>query len=56
VENRKDDFMKVIKILNMVFFAIMAVCSLVFPILFLGQKHKQHNEVMDWLRKKNENE
>lgn len=38
--------------LIMVFLGIIAVCSIVYPILFLSQRKKQHKEVMEKLNQK----
>ena len=37
--------------LIMSFLGIMAICSIVFPILFLVQKRKQHKELIEVLKK-----
>ena len=37
--------------LIMSFLGMIAVSSIVFPILFLVQKRKQHREWMQWLEK-----
>lgn len=36
--------------LIMSFLGIMAICSIVFPILFLVQKRKQHKELLEILK------
>ncbi|MCD7808405.1 MAG: hypothetical protein LUH02_03605 [Erysipelotrichaceae bacterium] len=41
----------VLQILITIFLGIIAVCAIVFPILFLSQRKKQHHEFMDWLEK-----
>lgn len=37
--------------LIMSFLGIIAACSIVFPILFLVQRKKQHKEMMDVIQK-----
>ena len=41
--------------LIMSFLGMIAVSSIVFPILFLVQKRKQHREWMQWLEMKDKN-
>lgn len=41
--------------LIMSFLGMIAVSSIVFPILFLVQKRKQHCEWMQWLEMKDKN-
>ena len=36
--------------LMMAFLGVMAICSIVFPILFLVQRRRQHKEFMNVLR------
>lgn len=35
----------------MTFLGIIAVCSIVYPILFLSQRKKQHREIIDEFNK-----
>lgn len=41
------------QILIMSFLGIIAVSSIVFPILFLVQRKKQHREWMEYIKNKN---
>ena len=37
--------------LVILFLGIIAVCSITFPIIYLVQKHKQHKELIQILKK-----
>ncbi len=40
----------VIQILITIFLGVIAICAIVFPILYLFQRKKQHKEFMLWLK------
>ena len=40
------------ELLVILFLGIIATCMIVFPIIYLVQKHKQHRELIEVLRNK----
>ncbi|MCD8028556.1 MAG: hypothetical protein LUF02_07850 [Erysipelotrichaceae bacterium] len=40
----------VIQILITIFLGVIAICAIVFPIIYLSQSNKQHKEFMNWLK------